>query len=96
MTRSLLKRPSALIPISMSAAALALVLIYAARFGVAPQPDEGAIAHTWQLLMAGQAPVIAFFAIRWIRTDIRQGLLVLALQIAAALSAAFPVWWFGW
>jgi hypothetical protein len=49
-----------------------------------------AIAH------AGQAPVIAFFAIKWIRTDVRQGLMVLALQLGAALSAAFPVWWFHW
>ena len=96
MTSSLLKRPSALIPISMSVTALVVVLIYAAMFGTARQPDEGAAAHIWQLLMAGQVPVIAFFAIRWVRTDLRQGLLVLALQLGAAVSAAFPVWWFGW
>ena len=96
MNGALLKRPSALIPISMSAAALGVVLIYAARFGVARQSDEGAAAHIWQLLMAGQAPVIAFFAIKWVRTDVRQGLLVLALQFGAALSAAFPVWYFHW
>jgi hypothetical protein len=41
-------------------------------------------------------PVVAFFAIKWIRTDVRQGMLVLALQLGAALSAAFPVWWFHW
>ena len=96
MNVALLKRPSALIPIVMSAAALSVVLIYAAMFGVARQSDEGAAAHIWQLLMAGQAPVVAFFAIKWIRTNVRQGLLVLALQLFAALSAAFPVWWFHW
>jgi hypothetical protein len=96
MNSALLKRPSALIPIAMSAAALGVVLVTAARFGVSRQADEGAAAHTWQLLMAGQAPVIAFFAIKWIRTDVRQGLMVLALQLGAALSAAFPVWWFHW
>lgn len=96
MNVALLKRPSALIPIVMSAAALTVVLIYAAMFGVARQSDEGAAAHIWQLLMAGQAPVVAFFAIKWIRTNVRQGLLVLALQLFAALSAAFPVWWFHW
>ena len=96
MDVALLKRPSALIPISMSAVALGVVLIYAAIFGVARQPDEGAAAHIWQLLMAGQLPVVAFFAIKWIRTDVRQGLLVFALQLGAALSAAFPVWWFHW
>lgn len=92
----LLRRPSALIPIVMSATALSVVLIYAAMLGVARQSDEGAAAHIWQLLMAGQAPVVAFFAIKWIRTNVRQGLLVLALQLFAALSAAFPVWWFHW
>lgn len=96
MNVALLRRPSALIPIVMSAAALSVVLIYAAMFGVARQSDEGAAAHIWQLLMAGQAPVVAFFAIKWIRTNVREGLLVLTLQLFAALSAAFPVWWFHW
>ena len=96
MNGALLKRPSALIPISMSIAALAVVLGYAAMFGIAPQPDEGTAAHLWQFLMAGQVPVVAFFAIKWLQTNLRQGLLVLALQLGAALSAAFPVWWLHW
>ncbi|PYX99782.1 MAG: hypothetical protein DMG64_18625 [Acidobacteria bacterium] len=96
MNGALLKRPSALIPISMSIAALAVVLGYAAMFGLARQPDEGTAAHLWQLLMAGQVPVVAFFAIKWLPTNLRQGLLVLALQLGAALSAAFPVWWLHW
>ena len=96
MNGALLKRPSALIPISMSIAALAVVLGYAAMFGIARQPDEGTAAHLWQLLMAGQVPVAAFFAIKWLPTNLRQGLLVLALQLGAALSAAFPVWWLHW
>ena len=96
MNGALLKRPSALIPISMSIAALAVVLGYAAMFGMARQPDEGTAAHLWQLLMAGQVPVVAFFAIKWLPTNLRQGLIVLALQLGAALSAAFPVWWLHW
>ena len=96
MNGALLKRPSALIPISMSIAALAVVLGYAAMFGIARQPEEGTAAHLWQLLMAGQVPVVAFFAIKWLPTNLRQGLLVLALQLGAALSAAFPVWWLHW
>ena len=41
-------------------------------FGTGPEvvvngrPDEGTIAHLWQLLMAGQLPVLAFFAIKWL------------------------------
>ncbi len=96
MDSTLLKRPSALIPISMSIAALAVVCGYAAIYGLARQPDEGTAAHLWQLLMAGQVPVIAFFAVKWLPRNFKQGLLVLALQLGAALSAAFPVWWFRW
>jgi hypothetical protein len=96
MVDALLKRPGALIPVAMSAAALATVIGYAAMFGTARQADEGAAAHVWQLLMAGQVPVVAFFAIKWLPTEPRQTLLVLALQVGAALAAMFPVWWFHW
>jgi hypothetical protein len=92
----LLRRPSAVIPVAMSVAALATVIVYAAMFGTARQADEGTAAHIWQLLMAGQLPVIAFFAIKWLPTAPRHALLVLALQLGAALAAMFPVWWFQW
>jgi hypothetical protein len=96
MTRALFTRPTALIPVAMSLAALVIVIGYAARFGVARQADEGTAAHLWQLLMAGQMPVVAVFAIKWLPVEPRQALLVLALQIGAALAAMFPVWWFQW
>jgi hypothetical protein len=44
--------------------------------------------------MAGQVPVVAFFAIKWLPTDPRRALPILALQVVAALAAMFPVWWF--
>lgn len=96
MDGALLKRPSALIPIAMSVAALATVIGYAAMFGIARQADEGTAAHVWQFLMAGQVPVVVFFAIRWLPTEPRQALPVLAFQVGAALAAMFPVWWFQW
>jgi hypothetical protein len=96
MDVALLKRPSAFMPVAMSVAALAIVIGYATMFGTARQVDEGTAAHLWQLLMAGQVPVMAFFAIRWLPTKPRQALLVLALQVGAALAATFPVWWFQW
>jgi hypothetical protein len=96
MDASLLKRPSAIIPLTMSAAALAVIIGYVVTFGTARQADEGTAAHLWQLLMAGQVPVIAFFAIKWLSIDPRRALPVLAVQLAAALAAAFPVWWFQW
>ena len=96
MDTTLLKRPTALIPIAMSLAALSIVLGYAAMFGVARQVDEGAAAHMWQLLMAGQVPIVAFFVIKWLRTQPRQALLVVAVQLGAASLAMFPVWLFHW
>jgi hypothetical protein len=96
MDAVLLKRPTAFVPIAMSIAALGLVLGYAAIFGTARQADEGTAAHLWQLLIAGQLPIIAFFAIRWLPTEPKRALTVLALQLVAGLAAMFPVWWFRW
>jgi len=79
----------------MSLAALATVVTHIAIFGAARQPDEGTAAHIWQLLMAGQAPVIAWFAIKWLPSAPREALPVLGIQAAAALAALFPVWWLG-
>lgn len=89
------RRPSALIPVAMSFAALATLVTHLALFGAAREPDEGAAAHIWQLLMVGQAPVIAWFAIRCLPRAPRQTLQMLAIQAAAALAAMFPVWWLG-
>lgn len=96
MRRLTIAQPSALIPISMSGLAFALCLGYAAIFGTARQADEGTAAHLWQLLMAGQVPVILYFAIRWMPRAPRTALWILLAQIGAALAAMFPVWWFQW
>ena len=90
------RQPSAIIPIVMSLAALATVLAHILIFGTAPQADEGATAHIWQLLMAGQIPLVVFYAIKWLPRTPRTALPVLAVQIGAALAAAGPVYWLGW
>ena len=91
MNISTLKKPSALLPLAMSFAALAVVLVHVIRFGVAREADEGTSAHIWQILMAAQVPVVAFFAIKWLPRTPKQALLVLALQVGAALAALAPV-----
>lgn len=92
---SMLKKPSAFLPVVMSLGALATVLIFLALHGVVHEPDEGTAAHIWQLLMAVQAPIIAFFAIKWLPRAPRQALYVLALQAIAALAALAPVFLLG-
>ncbi len=75
----------------MSLAALAMVLGHAAIFGIVHEADEGAAAHIFQLLMAAQIPVVAFFAIKWLPRAPRQTLQVLALQAGAGLAAIVAV-----
>ena len=87
----IVKKPSAFLPMAMSLTALALVLGHIAVFGIARETDEGATAHLWQLLMAGQMPVLAFFAIKWLPRAPRQTVCVLLLQAAAALASMAPV-----
>jgi hypothetical protein len=92
--RILMKSPIAWIPIALSMAALTLVLSYVGLFGALRNPDEGGAAHTWQLLMGIQLPVIAFFMAKWLGQAPKQALQVIALQAAAALTAIAPVWFF--
>ena len=93
----LLTRPSALLPLAMSLAALAIVLgrlLYGAMFHLplVREADEGALAHLWQLFMAGQLPFVMFFAVKWLPRLPRQVAGVLALQLGAALAAMAPVY----
>ncbi len=79
----------------MSFAALALVVGHVAIFGAAREADEGTAAHIWQILMAAQLPIVAFFAIKWLPRTPKQALLVLALQAGAGLAALAPVFFLG-
>ena len=87
-------RPSALVPLLLSLAALATVLGHIALFGTARQADEGAAAHLFQLLMISQLPIMAYFVARWLPRMPRQALVVLAVQGLAVLVACAPVWYF--
>jgi hypothetical protein len=89
--RTQLKRPSALAPLTLSVAALLLVLGHAALFGILPEADEGTPAHIFQLLMVTQLPIIGFFAMRWLPEHPRAALEVLVLQGAAAVAAITSV-----
>lgn len=94
MTQSGVNRVTAVAPLIFSAIALLIVMAnIIAR--VPPQPDENASAHIWQLLMAGQLPIIgAFLATSdWRKRSSR---LIFAAQLAAFAAAAIPVWLAGY
>jgi len=93
--RVLARRPSAYLPIAMSTAALLLLGGVALSSGLAPQPDEGAAAHVYQLLMAGQIPVVAYYLARWMGREPRASLRMFAVQVAAAFAALAPVYFLG-
>jgi len=88
---TLVKEPTAFIPIGMSLTALTIVLGFLVANGVVHQADEGTEAHLWQLLMVGQLPVLLFFAFKWLPRAPRQTFYVLALQAGAALASIAPV-----
>lgn len=87
MASGLIRKPSALVPLAMSVAAIALVVGHAALFGIAHEVDEGAAAHVFQLLMVAQVPVIAFFAAKWLPRCRREALRILVLQVAGVVVA---------
>lgn len=90
-----LRRPLSLLPLIMSAAALGLVLGYLAIFGVTHEPDEGAAAHVYQLLIGGQVPIIGLgFVTTWLRAP-RAAVQMAALQIVAILVTFVPLAYFG-
>jgi hypothetical protein len=91
---SILKHPSAWIPLALSLAALGWLLANFVVVGVVHEADEGIAAHVWQILMAGQLPFIAFFAIKWLPKVPKPAAMILALQLIAFLAACFPVFYF--
>ena len=93
---ALLRQPTGYLPVVMSLGALAMIVSFVAVHGVVHQADEGAQAHLWQLLVAGQVPLIIYFALRWLPTAGRAALVVLAVQGAALLLLAIaPLWALG-
>src|SRR5438552_1371396 len=90
-----IKKPSAWLPIALSLIVLAAWAISIAISGApAPQPDEGVGAHLFQIWLGLEIFMIAFFAITWLPRTPKRTLLVLAIQIIAALAACAPVFFF--
>ena len=92
---SLLKKPSAWIPIALSLTVLAIMLISIVMSGrPVRQPDEGTGAHLFQIWLVLEVVMVSFFAIKWLPKEPRQALIILGLQILAVLAACAPVFYF--
>jgi uncharacterized membrane protein HdeD (DUF308 family) len=88
-----IKQPLALLPIAMSLVALILVLGHAAIFGVVHEADERAAAHVWQILMAAQLPIVAYFVLKWLPKRPRESLQVLTMLTGTWLANFAAVYW---
>ena len=91
MPYSMFRNASAAIPLGMSAGAFITVLVHMIGVAGHPAADEGTAAKLFQLLLAGQAPFVAFFALKWLSRNPAEAMLVIAIQAAAALVALAPV-----
>lgn len=89
--RSIMSRPIAFFPVAMSLTAFFVVLGHVAIFGVVHEADEGIPAHIFQLLIAVQLPIVAFFAIKYLPRAPKEAMCVLAIQAGAILAAIAPV-----
>ncbi len=82
----LFKRPSAFVPIAISAGFLAFFAAAYAHGTLVRRPDEGTGAHLFQILMPLQLLIIAFFALSWLPRSAKAAARVLTVQIAFALA----------
>ncbi len=95
--RSILKHPSAWIPIALSLAMLAFIISVLTLHGIPtpdPNADEGVGAHLFQLWLMVEAVMVTFFIVKWIPQKPLQASFVLVIQIAAVITACFPVFYF--
>lgn len=93
LTKGPLLKPSTIIPLVMSLAALALVLGHALIYGIVHEADEGAAAHIWQILMAGQLPIVAYLVLRWLPRYPVRTVQILALLVGTWLANFAAVFW---
>jgi len=92
---SLLKHPSAWIPIAVPLIIVAIWIVSISMFGPpVRQPDEETAAHLFQIWFVLEVLAVAFFSIKWLSRRPRQALSILALQIIASLAACAPVFYF--
>jgi hypothetical protein len=88
----MIKNPSAFVPLIMSFLAITIVVIHINIYGVVRDTDEGTAAHLFQLIIAAQAPIIAYFAFKWIPQNPKNGFKILFLQIIGVTLALSPIY----
>nr|AKQ02398.1 hypothetical protein [uncultured Parcubacteria bacterium Rifle_16ft_4_minimus_37647] len=83
--KSLIKKPSAWIPIVLPLIFFVYLVTYISMFGIVRQEDEGTGAHLFQLWLALEPFMLGFSAFKWFSSARKETLIILAIQIAVAL-----------
>jgi hypothetical protein len=90
MRSSLIKKPSAWIPIVLSLVMLTVIDLYLANIlHTNPTGDEGLGAHLFQIWLPLEVIMIIFFSVKWLKAS-KQALLILVIAVCA------PVFYFRW
>jgi len=86
-------RLSMVAPIVMSLLALTICAVGKANLfpQLEPPGDEGTMAHRYQVIMAGQVPIIVVFFVAVARRGWRQHWRAIGLQVALFVLAALAV-----
>ncbi|MFA5954484.1 MAG: hypothetical protein WC817_03060 [Patescibacteria group bacterium] len=82
---SLLKKPSAWIPIVIPLLFFAYIVIAISFFEIVREKDEGVGAHLFQLWLLIEPFMVGYFAIRWLPRAPKQAVTILVIQVLAAL-----------
>ena len=91
----LIKKPSAWLPIAIPLIFLAILAVRLATLGIPTrEADEGTLAHLFQIWLVLQPLMVAFFAIKWLPQAPKPGMIILTIQILAALAVCAPVFYF--
>ncbi|MES2087824.1 MAG: hypothetical protein V4467_02410 [Patescibacteria group bacterium] len=92
---SLIKKPSAWMPIAFSLTMLASFFIVPMLSGpLVRQADEGTGAHLFQLWLVLEVVMITIFAINWLPKKLKETFVVLVIQVVAVVAACAPVFYF--
>ena len=83
--KSIIKKPSAWVPIVLPFIFFAYLVIYISIFGIVRQEDEGTGAHLFQLWLVLEPFMLGFFALKWFKSARKETLIILAIQIVVAL-----------
>lgn len=91
---SLVKKPSALIPLALTAVMLGMMILYFVHV-IPPEPtgDEGIMAHSFQLWAVLEFFAVMFFAFKWLPREPHEAWKITALQITLAI-VPFAIVWF--